>query len=303
LKYLFIFNTKAKRYSQDAEAMILQQASKILHGAEIATVYTIPQGDRRKDRYTVQDFEEQSRNADCIVAVGGDGAINIVTNALMQSGQNSRLPLGVIPYGTGNNLVRSYGLERDSEKALLTIQQGYTINLDIGSVNQQYYFINASFGFFPYLIIRRVTNSLVGWTYDTLRHIGFTPWPTRIRYTDAHDRVIELPSQRYIVGAMLNTSHYGSFLHMAPDAIGDDGLFDIKLIREAPVFAYPFLFTVMLTGNYDLARNTTTFRARRVEVSPDATCHFETDGDTIPLQSRYTVEMAGRIRLIVPEPH
>jgi diacylglycerol kinase (ATP) len=303
LKYLFIFNPKAKRYSPDAEAMILQQASKILHGAKLATVYTVPQGGRHADRYTVQDFERQSRDADCVIAVGGDGAINIVTNALMQSGQNSRLPLGVIPYGTGNNLVRSYGLERDSEKALLTIRQGYSVDLDIGSVNQQHYFINASFGFFPYLITRRVTKSLVGWTYETLRHIGFTPWPTRIRYTDAHERVIELPSQRYIVGATLNTSHYGSILRMAPDAIGNDGLFDVKLIREAPRLTYPLLFTVMLTGHYDLARNTTTFRARRVDVLPEATCHFETDGDTIPLQSSYTVEMAGRIRLIVPEPH
>lgn len=303
MKYLFVFNPKAKRYSQEAESAILHQASKILYGAEITTAYTRPQGARQVGRYTIEDFGCQSRNVDCVVAVGGDGAINIVTNALMQNGQSTRLPLGVIPYGTGNNLVRSYGLERDSEKALLTIRQGFTINLDVGLINQQYYFINASFGFFPYLIARRVTKSLVGWTYDALRHLGFKPWPTRIRYTDTHDRVIELPSQRYIVGAMLNTSHYGSILRMAPDAIGDDGLFDVKLIREAPVLAYPLLFTVILTGHYDLARNTTTFRTRRLDILPEAACHFETDGDTIPLQPSYTVEMAGYIRLIVPEPH
>lgn len=303
MRYLFIFNPKAKRYSQEAESAILDQASKILYGADITTAYTVPQSVRQAARYAIKDFGGQSRNVDCVVAVGGDGAINIVTNALMQNGQNTHLPLGVIPYGTGNNLVRSYGLERDSEKALLTIRQGHTINLDVGLVNQQHYFINASFGFFPYLIARRVTKSLVGWTYDALRHLGFTPWPTRIRYTDAHDRVIELPSQRYIVGAMLNTSHYGSILRMAPDAVSDDGLFDVKLIREAPVLAYPFLFTVILTGHYDLARNTTTFRTRRLDILPEAACHFETDGDLLPLQSSYTVEMAGYIRLIVPEPH
>jgi diacylglycerol kinase (ATP) len=303
VRYLFIFNPKAKRYSQEAERAILHQASKILYGAEITTAYTVAHRERQAVRYTIKNFEGQSQNVDCVVAVGGDGAINIITNALMQSRQNTYLPLGVIPYGTGNNLVRSYGLERDSEKALITIRQGYTINLDVGLVNQQYYFINASFGFFPYLIARRVTKSLVGWTYDTLRHLKFTPWPTRIRYTDAHDRVIELPSQRYIIGAMLNTSHYGSILRMAPDAISDDGLFDVKLIREAPVLAYPFLFTVILTGHYDLARNTTTFRTRRLDILPEAACHFEMDGDIIPLQPSYRVEMAGYIRLIVPESH
>jgi YegS/Rv2252/BmrU family lipid kinase len=302
VKYLFIFNPKAKRYSREAETTILDQASKILRGAELAVAYTVPHG-QQAGRYVVQDFDQQRHNADAVIAVGGDGAINIVVSALMQNEPTPQVPLGVIPYGTGNNLVRSYGLERDSEKALITIQQGYTVNLDIGIINQQHYFVNASFGFFPYLIARRVTKSLAGWTYEALRHIGFKPWPTRIRYTDADDRVIDLPSQRYFVGAILNTSHYGSILHMAPDAIGDDGLFDVKLIREASVLANPLLLVVMLTGQYDLARNTTTLRARRIEVVPDTTCHFETDGDTIPLHASYTVEMAGHIRLIVPESH
>lgn len=302
MKYLFIFNPKAKRYSQEAERFILQQASHILRGAKLAVVYTVPHS-QQADRYTVPYFDRHRQHVDVVIAVGGDGAINIVANALMQSNRTPQIPLGVIPYGTGNNLVRSYGLERDPEKALITIQQGHTVHLDIGIVNQQHYFVNASFGFFPYLIARRVTKSLVGWTYEALRHIGFAPCPTRIRYTDADNRVIDLPSQRYIVGAMLNTSHYGSFLRMAPDAIGDDGLFDVKLIHEAPKLAYPFLFTVVLTGQYDLARNTTTLRARRLEVLPDTTCHFETDGEMVPLQSSYSVEMAGHIRLIIPEPH
>ncbi len=275
----------------------------MLRSTAISVAYTVPQSDNHAGRYTVDDFARQSRDIDCVIAVGGDGTINVVAAALMQSGLGAHVPLGVIPYGTGNNLVRSYGLERDSEKALLIIHQGHSIHLDIGLINQQHYFVNASFGFFPYLIDRRVTKSRVGWTYDALRHIKFTPWPTRIRYTDAHDRVIEIPSQRYIMGALLNTSHYGSILHMAPDAVSDDGLFDVKLIHEAPVRAYPLIMTVMLTGRYDLVSNTTTFRARRLEILPDATCQFEIDGDTIPLQPSYTVEMAGHIRLIIPEPH
>ncbi|MGQ4808929.1 putative lipid kinase YegS [Candidatus Entotheonellaceae bacterium PAL068K] len=301
MKYLFVFNPKAKRYDRDAEAAIVAQASQILPRAVIRVAHTVLQGRESGRQYGIDAFAQCSQGVDCVVAVGGDGTINIVASALMQSGAGTRLPLGVIPFGTGNNLVRSYGLERDAEKALVLIRQRHTVKLDIGLINQQYYFINASFGFFPHLIARRVTKSLVGWTYDALRHIGFTPWPARIRYTDAVGRTIGLPSRRYLVGALLNTSHYGSILHMAPDAVSDDGLFDIKLIGEAPRLTYPILFTVILTGQYELARNnTTTFRARRMDVLPDTTCHFETDGDLIPMQKRYTVEMAGQIRLIVP---
>lgn len=303
VKYLFVFNNKARRYSREAEATVVAQASKMLQSTAITVAHTVRQTHGRERRYAVDDFARRVQDVDCVVAVGGDGTINIVASELVRSGAHAHVPLGVIPYGTGNNLVRSYGLERDAEKALLIIRQGYTIDLDIGVINQQHHFINTSFGFFAHLVARRATNSLVGWTYDTLRHIGFTPWPTRIRYTDAADRVVELPSQRYIVGALLNTSHYASIFHMAPDAISDDGLFDVKLVRETPVLAYPLMFTVILTGQYDLSRNTMTFRTRRMEVIPDTICHFETDGDLVPLQPHYTVEMASRIRLIVPIPH
>jgi diacylglycerol kinase (ATP) len=199
--------------------------------------------------------------------------------------------------------VRSFSLDRDSEKALHIIRQGHTIPLDVGWVNRQYYCINTSFGLFPYLVARRVTRSLVGWTYEALRHIGFTPWPLRLRYTDATGHDVTLPAHRYILGALLNTPYYGSILRMAPDAVCDDGLFDVKLIHETPRFAYPLVFTMILTGQYDLLRHTTTFRARRVEVMPETACHFETDGDMLPRSSRYTVEMAGQLRLLVPSWH
>ena len=234
------------------------------------------------------------------MAVGGDGTVNMVVSALMRRGLSACVSLGVIPYGTGNNLVRSFGLERESDKALWTIAQGYTIPLDIGRVNQQYYGVNSSFGLFPYLIARRVTRSRLGWTYETLRHMGFTPWPCRLRYTDAAGAEVEIPAQRYIVGVLLNTSHYGSILHMAPDVVCNDGLFDVTLIRATPRIAYPLVFTMLLTGQYTRSKHAMTFRARQVNVVPETSCHFETDGEVLPCHRQYTVDMAGQVQLLVP---
>src|SRR5262249_1752840 len=196
--------------------------------------------------------------------------------------------------------VRSYGLERISEKALMTVRQGHTMALDIGVINQEYYGVNASFGLFPHLLAHRVTNSLVGYTYEALRHIRFRPWPMRIRYTDAAGHTVNLPSQHYIVGALLNTSHYGSILRMAPDVVSDDGLFDVKLIRATPRLLYPLVFAMILTGRYHLSRHTLTFRARQLELLPETTCGVEMDGDPIPTQQRYCMQIAGHVRLIVP---
>lgn len=302
VKYLLVFNPKAKRYSRRAETVIVEQAAQILRTRAIQVTYTVPRRHGQGWRYDIEDFADRSRDVDCVVAVGGDGTVNIVAAALMRHGLHSRIPLGVVPYGTGNNLVRSFGLKRPSEKALHTIRQGHTIHLDVGVINQQHYFVNCSFGVFAYLLARRVTTSQFGWTYDALRHLGFTPWQTRIRYTNAAGYRVELPTQHYILGALLNTSYYGSILHMAPDAVSDDGLFDVKLLRAAPPLTYPFLFSVILTGQYELSRYTMTFRASQLEVIPEVPCSFEIDGDPLPMQQGYQVTVAGQIRLLVPSP-
>jgi diacylglycerol kinase (ATP) len=302
VKYLLVFNPRAKRYNQAIEATLVRQASRLL-GGTVAVTYTTPQADGPRKRYAIADFARHSHDSTCVIAVGGDGTINIVVSMLARHGMLPHVPLGVIPYGTGNNLVRSFGLERDAEKALVTIRQGYTTRLDIGLINQEYYGVNASFGLFPHLLAHRVTNSLFGYTYEALRHIGFRPWPMRIRYTDAAGHTIELPSQRYIVGALLNTSHYGSLLRMAPDVVSDDGLFDVKLIRATPRFMYPLMFTIILTGQYELSRHTMTLRARQLELLPETACGVEMDGDILPSQRRYRIQIAGHVRLIVPPPH
>ena len=303
MKYLLVFNPQARRYSREAEAAIAAQAAKILKTRAITVTHTVPRQDGPTWGYDIEGFEHHSRDVDCVVAVGGDGTVNIVASALLRHGLHTHVSLGVIPYGTGNNLVRSYGLKRSSEKALHTIHDGYTVHLDLGVINQQVYFVNSSFGIFAYLLARRVTTSQFGWTYDTLRHLGFTPWLARIRYIDVAGQKVELPSQHYILGALLNTSYYGSILHMAPDAVGDDGFFDVKLIRAAPPLTYPLLFSIILTGQYELSRYTTTFRASELEVMPEASCSFEVDGDPLATQhGYYNIAIAGHIRLIVPSP-
>ena len=117
MNYLLVFNPKAKRYSRTGEAALVRQAQQQL-GGSVAVTYTVPYTDGPKDRYTIADFPHYHHDSDCVIAVGGDGTVNIVIAALARDGLLPRIPLGVIPYGTGNNLVRSFGLARDSRNAL-----------------------------------------------------------------------------------------------------------------------------------------------------------------------------------------
>ena len=65
-----------------------------------------------------------------VVAVGGDGTINEVVNGLAGSGR----VMGIIPTGSGNDLIKSLGIPHSMEKALGVLKAGQIRTMDVGKV-------------------------------------------------------------------------------------------------------------------------------------------------------------------------
>lgn len=86
--------------------------------------------------------------ADIIVAVGGDGTIRRVLEAMDQAQVD--LPVGIIPMGTGNLLAKSLALicpHKDRvESALQAIFDGHTERLDLGRANGRIFAISVGVG-------------------------------------------------------------------------------------------------------------------------------------------------------------
>ncbi len=58
--------------------------------------------------------EVLERGVDFLVAVGGDGTINEVVNGFMLSHPNKKVPIGILPFGRGNDFVRTLGGSKSS---------------------------------------------------------------------------------------------------------------------------------------------------------------------------------------------
>ena len=76
------------------------------------------------------------QNPDYIVACGGDGTINEVASCLV----NTRIILGIIPVGSGNGLASNLNIPRDFKKAIDIIKKGKTTFMDVGKINDYYFF-------------------------------------------------------------------------------------------------------------------------------------------------------------------
>jgi diacylglycerol kinase family enzyme len=86
-----------------------------------------------------------------VVAVGGDGTINTVAQAL----QGGSVPLGVLPAGTFNYFARAHALPEDVASAVALWRQGTPQAVQAGLVNEQLFLVNASIGLYPKLLRAR----------------------------------------------------------------------------------------------------------------------------------------------------
>lgn len=86
-----------------------------------------------------------------VVAGGGDGTINAVAGALVDTGAR----LGVIPLGTFNYVARSLGLPEDPEEAVEVLATGAPRPLPLGEVNGKVFLNNASLGAYAKILETR----------------------------------------------------------------------------------------------------------------------------------------------------
>lgn len=134
LTHLLIVNPNAGR---GLGAKRRHQAERCLDAAGLAyeCYLTTGPGDARRIA------EEEAPRYSVIVAMGGDGTVQEVAGGLAAarlsrgSDEESRLAdLGILPAGTGNDLIKSLRLSADLETACRTLAAGRRRALDLGRV-------------------------------------------------------------------------------------------------------------------------------------------------------------------------
>src|SRR6267142_3059028 len=98
-------------------------------------------------------------DADIIVAGGGDGTINSVASAALESDKT----LGVLPFGTMNHFAKDLHIPLDLDDAIKTIAAGQVIEIDVGEVNGRVFVNNSSLGLYPSIVRERQKQQRLGW--------------------------------------------------------------------------------------------------------------------------------------------
>ena len=85
---------------------------------------------RRKSALRRHAAHGVDAGVDVVVAVGGDGAVLQVVNALAET----KVALGIIPMGTGNLLAGNLGIPHRLDRAVDVLVNGHHRRIDLGRV-------------------------------------------------------------------------------------------------------------------------------------------------------------------------
>ncbi len=178
---------------------------------------------------------------DCVVAVGGDGTINEVTNGFFDDGKviNPKAALAVVSRGTGGDFRKTFGWDTDFDLALQRIASGKNTPFDVGELEfrahdgqtGRRYFANiCSFG------VSGVVDQEVNRTSKALGgklSFMFASAKAMMKYDDRKVRfsVDGGPGEDVLVTtlAVANGKYFGGGMKVAPDAETNDGQFDVTL--------------------------------------------------------------------------
>jgi diacylglycerol kinase (ATP) len=232
---------------------------------------------RRKSALRRHVADAAKAGVDVVVAVGGDGAVLQVVNAIAETS----VALGIIPLGTGNLLAGNLGIPHRLDQAVDVLVNGHHRRIDLGRVTvggeAHYFSVACGVGFDA-----RVMESTDTTEKRRLGKLAYVVAAMRQAQQITLDGAHSTSKAAQVFVA--NFGQMGSLIKARREIQPDDGLLDVIVIR-APGPLLGLLAGVEALWQRDLGSTGAghVFRAQarevRIETRPERL--VETDGSVI----------------------
>lgn len=242
---------------------------------------------------------------DAVVAAGGDGTIHEVIAALA----GTEVPLGVLPWGTGNVFAKEMGLPRRVKALCRVIRRGRAARVDLGMADGRPFLLMASVGLDADTLGRVAPGDKRRWGRAAYAWaaLGALAAYRQRSFTVVFD---DGTTDRGSFVLVSNTRLYGAFFVFLPRSNPADGLLDVLVFRDVGRWKFLGMAAQMLWHTMTRRSAEPGFLARhgvhRVKglrfEGPGAPA--QVDGDPVGGLSTVSV-WPGALRVLLPshEPH
>jgi len=215
------------------------------------------------------------------LAVGGDGTINLVVTSLLSTTWPSPPTLGVLPAGSGSDLIRTFGISQNLDEAANHLLGDRVAPLDAvlirGEWGERYFVNSAGSGLTAAVVeqVNRLPPRLGAFRYQ----IGI--WPALLRHPHALVDVA-CGATRFEGKALMvvisNARFLGGGMRMAPHAEPADGEVDIQVFTGPKRLALT-LKPMVQRGRHLNHPNVTLMKGSEFTVATDPAWPVEADGE------------------------
>ena len=249
--YHFILNPMSGKNLRQAKKSVAEMTNKIRTACQKRQIsyriyYTVSIGDATE---YVRSMINTTQDRQRFICVGGDGTINEIVNS---APCNPNVEFGVIPHGSGNDFVRNFSnteLFSDIDAQI----DGETISLDLIKVNDYYCANMVNIGFDCSVVKEADRLKHMKLVTPGLSYIGgvvvalFKKYGTKMRIVFDDGDVFDA---NYLLTAIGNGRYCGGGFNAVPEALLDDGLIDIAIIKKISRFTFIGLVGSYKAGTY-----------------------------------------------------
>ncbi|MFA0777551.1 MAG: hypothetical protein PVTTEEND_001265 [Candidatus Fervidibacter sp.] len=252
---------------------------------------------------------------DSVLIAGGDGTIHHAVQVLA----NSAIPLGIIPCGRGNDLVRALGIPLDAEVAAEVIARQNIKAIDLGKVmaassegqkaNFSFLVPRPSPRFFCGIVTcgfdsevadfahrhRQIPGGWVGYFGAALLLLA------RYRFKTVRVRGDGWAFEgETLLVATANCPAYGGGMWIAPTAQLDDGLLHVCIVRATSKWRILRLLPTVFSGEHVREPEVSLHPAKRVHLDSDEPIPLFADGEPVGTTPATVTVVPNALRVFVP---
>ena len=250
---------------------LLSQATQKLQALGFELIVESTEGARELSD-TIRRYQNQ---VELVIVGGGDGTLNAAIAGLI----DTKLPLGILPMGTANDLARTLAIPTDLAAACQVIASGKVRLIDLGWVNGEHFFNVASLGL-SVEITQRLTKDVkqrwgvLAYAFTALQTIlKSRPFRAEIK---VNNQCFNVKTIQIAIG---NGSYYGGGMKVAEDATIDDMRLDLYSLETKSWWEIIALLPAMRQGNHTNWQNVRALHAQEIEINTSKRRPINTDGE------------------------
>jgi diacylglycerol kinase family enzyme len=220
-----------------------------------------------------------------VVSVGGDGSVHNVASGLV----GSQTALGIIPIGSGNGMARHLQISTSIPSAVITLNQLKIRNVDVGKINNKYFFNVAGFGFdgrIAKLFAKSNKRGLFRYAQLVLREFIKTKQDSFVIQFENG----EVLRDNALMLSMANASEFGNGFSISPLSNMHDGRLELIVTKKPSILSFPGIIKRAVDNQVHRSTYVKTYRFKKLNII-SANHEFHADGEPVSVRFPVTIEV------------